>query len=128
MEFAQCLAVYRNHRDYHRYIVIFERRVFDSIYCFKGYGHIVPKTDLGQLTVIFYALLGVPLMLMFLANIGDAMAHIFRTAYGRGCCFFCWRKRRQNYEVNRQYILRKREEYLKAKALEHHQQQKLINN
>jgi len=47
-----------------------------------GYGHIAPKTELGQLVLIVYALVGIPLMLMFLANIGDAMAKFFRTAYG----------------------------------------------
>lgn len=43
-------------------------------------------------------------MLMFLANIGDVMARFFRLAYGRGCCYFCWKKRKANYELNRQRI------------------------
>lgn len=73
-----------------------------------GYGHIAPKTEIGQLVVIIYSLLGIPLMLMFLANIGDAMANFFRVAYGRGCCYFCWKQRQKNYEISRQQARRGR--------------------
>jgi hypothetical protein len=54
-----------------------------------GYGNVTFRTSLGQMMVIVYALIGIPLMLMFLANIGDVMATTFRTAYGKGCARTC---------------------------------------
>jgi potassium channel subfamily K member 18 len=47
-----------------------------SIMNFKG--HIAPKTIPGKLSTIFYAILGIPLMLLCLSNIGDIMASSFR--------------------------------------------------
>jgi len=35
-----------------------------------GYGHIVPTTSIGKIVSIFYAVLGVPLFLLYLSNIG----------------------------------------------------------
>jgi len=57
-----------------------------------GYGHIAPKTTAGKVVTIFYAILGIPLMLLCLANIGDAMAHSFRFLYWKVCCYACTRK------------------------------------
>ncbi len=37
------------------------------------------------------------------------MANFFRVAYGRGCCYFCYRQRRKNYEVNKKRQQRIRE-------------------
>jgi hypothetical protein len=75
---------------------------------------VTPKSELGQLILILYALVGIPLMLMFLANIGDAMAKFFRIAYGKfiffiiilqipltgkGCCYCCNKRRGKEYDV-----------------------------
>ncbi|XP_050677733.1 potassium channel subfamily K member 9-like [Leptidea sinapis] len=52
-----------------------------------GYGHIAPKTHSGKVATIFYAILGIPLMLLCLSNIGDVMASSFRFLYWRVCCY-----------------------------------------
>ncbi|KAJ8940000.1 hypothetical protein NQ318_012922 [Aromia moschata] len=57
-----------------------------------GYGHIAPKTTWGKVVTIFYAILGIPLMLLCLSNIGDIMATSFRFIYWRVCCYFCTKK------------------------------------
>ncbi|EEB18326.1 conserved hypothetical protein [Pediculus humanus corporis] len=59
---------------------------------FKCYGHIAPKTHWGKVVTILYAILGIPLMLLCLSNIGDVMAHSFRFIYWRVCCYMCTRK------------------------------------
>lgn len=38
---------------------------------------------------IAYAVLGIPLTLLCLTNIGDLMAHGFRSLYGKVCCGLC---------------------------------------
>ncbi|XP_043216956.1 TWiK family of potassium channels protein 7-like [Amphibalanus amphitrite] len=54
-----------------------------------GYGHISPKTNGGQLFTILFAMIGTPLLLVFLANIGDGMARVFTFTYSRLCCRWC---------------------------------------
>ena len=56
---------------------------------FAGYGHVAPKTDEGRIMTIAYAVLGIPLTLLCLTNIGDVMAHGFRWLYGKVCCGVC---------------------------------------
>jgi len=57
-----------------------------------GYGHIAPKTPWGKVVTIFYAIPGVPLMMLCLANIGDGMAHSFRFLYWKVCCYACTKR------------------------------------
>jgi hypothetical protein len=37
--------------------------------------------DFGKTLTILFAIIGIPLMLLFLTNIGDVMAQIFRLVY-----------------------------------------------
>ena len=61
--------------------------------CVSGYGNIAPKTFWGRLVCMAYAVLGIPLMLLCLANIGDVMADIFRFVYSKVCCCGCCRRK-----------------------------------
>lgn len=54
-----------------------------STFAILGYGHIAPKTKNGKVVTIFYAILGIPLMLLCLSNIGDVMASSFRYDFPR---------------------------------------------
>ena len=53
----------------------------------EGYGHIAPKTPVGKIVTIFYAIVGIPITVICWSNIGDAMAHAFRFCYWRICCY-----------------------------------------
>lgn len=46
----------------------------------SGYGNIAPMTDAGQTLFIFYAILGIPLALTFLATIGAIMTDYLNAA------------------------------------------------
>ncbi|CAH1118685.1 unnamed protein product [Phaedon cochleariae] len=48
-----------------------------------GYGSVSPRTAWGKLAAVLYALVGVPLMLLYLSAAGDALARGFRRLYGR---------------------------------------------
>lgn len=61
-----------------------------------GYGHIAPKTFAGKMFCMLYALVGIPLLLVFMANIGDLMADAFRWMYSRICCRWCRVRRRDS--------------------------------
>lgn len=62
-----------------------------------GYGHLSPRTDWGKVTTIFYALLGLPLFLLYLTNVGELLARWFKCIYAliclcRGCPGFTRRR------------------------------------
>ena len=48
-----------------------------------GYGHLACQTFGGRLTTIFFSLLGIPLTLLFIANMGNLLARLFRRGYLR---------------------------------------------
>ncbi|KAG8197367.1 hypothetical protein JTE90_013493 [Oedothorax gibbosus] len=50
-----------------------------------GYGNIAPRTPSGKIATVFYAIVGIPLMLLYLTNIGDILAKAFRYLYSRAC-------------------------------------------
>ncbi|XP_069135862.1 uncharacterized protein [Argopecten irradians] len=48
-----------------------------------GYGDITPKTAGGRVATMFYAMVGIPLTLLCLANLGNVMAQAFRQLFYR---------------------------------------------
>lgn len=85
----------------------------DNDYLFivsTGYGNIVPKTDWGKVTTIIYAIIGMPLFLLYLSNIGDIMARSFKWLYATCClCKGCPRVS-QRREERKQRKLQQRME------------------
>lgn len=73
-----------------------------------GYGHISPKTFEGQIFCIFYSLIGLPLFMFFMANIGNPMADGLKYTYSRICCRFCRAKRRRSEFPHGSLKLKKR--------------------
>lgn len=60
---------------------------------FAGYGHIAPSTVVGKIVSMFYALVGMPLFLLYLGSIGDIMATSFKFVY-TSCCRYRMRRQR----------------------------------
>jgi len=46
---------------------------------------VAPKTEWGKVATIFYAIIGMPLFLLYLSNIGDILAKSFKWSYAK-CC------------------------------------------
>ncbi|KAL3111591.1 hypothetical protein niasHT_019938 [Heterodera trifolii] len=76
-----------------------------SIITTIGYGNTSAKTYFGKTLTILFAIIGIPLMLLFLTNIGDVMAKIFRFLYARSIRLkyniILWHKRRQAAKIRR---------------------------
>jgi hypothetical protein len=46
-----------------------------------GYGNITPKSILGKLITCLYAMIGIPIMIMYLTSTGDLLAYLFIKYY-----------------------------------------------
>jgi len=46
-----------------------------------GYGHIAPKTSAGMMVTMLYAIVGIPLTLLTITNLGRMLATAFRFLY-----------------------------------------------
>ncbi|XP_033251449.1 uncharacterized protein LOC117190492 [Drosophila miranda] len=54
------------------------------------YGNITPHSEWGKLATILYAIIGMPLFLLYLSNIGDVLAKSFKWIYSKVClCRIC---------------------------------------
>ncbi|XP_023290447.1 potassium channel subfamily K member 18 [Orussus abietinus] len=54
-----------------------------------GYGNTCPNTAWGKVVTIVYAIVGMPLFLLYLSNIGDIFARSFKWTYARCCLCRC---------------------------------------
>lgn len=52
-----------------------------------GYGNLAPKTETGKMVTCAYALVGIPLMLLCLSNLGQLMAGSFQFAFNRASSY-----------------------------------------
>lgn len=48
---------------------------------------------MGRLVTMLYAVIALPLVSMFIINIGASVASVVRYVWARGCCYSCWKKR-----------------------------------
>ncbi|CAF0881711.1 unnamed protein product [Rotaria sordida] len=62
-----------------------------------GYGHITTKTIPGKVATVLYSAFGVPLMMLFVANIGSTMAKLFAFVFSRIKMLFCcqWKNKKR---------------------------------
>ena len=60
---------------------MFSLTIFTTI----GYGNLTPKTVLGKATTMVYAIFGIPLMFIYMANIGSILATSFKYCYSKMC-------------------------------------------
>lgn len=54
-----------------------------SVFTMIGYGSLVPRTQLGKGATVVYAVLGIPLYVLYFLNMGKVLAHTFRWLYTR---------------------------------------------
>lgn len=59
---------------------------FIMLHFFAGYGKLTPKTVLGKIVTILYAVIGVPLMLILLSAFGNLLASGARKTYSILSC------------------------------------------
>ena len=59
------------------------------LFCFSGYGNIAPKTNMGKIVTLIYAMVGIPLFLMWVSQMGTFLAQLFTFIYHNICCVMC---------------------------------------
>ncbi|MCL4131101.1 UNVERIFIED_CONTAM: hypothetical protein GTU68_036328 [Idotea baltica] len=52
-----------------------------SVFTMIGYGHMTPRTDWGKIATILYAVLGIPLYIVYFMNMGKVFAKSFKFLY-----------------------------------------------
>lgn len=78
------------------------------------------------MVLVIYAVIGVPMNLMFLSSTGKVMARWFRHAYNHGCCYICWKQRKATFNAKRRRLIWSlKHGKLKRSDLENHSAAKL---
>ncbi|CAG9559233.1 unnamed protein product [Danaus chrysippus] len=54
-----------------------------------GYGSVAPKTALGKAVTIGYAVIGIPLTLLYLSVVGALLSRLARSVFSRALCCCC---------------------------------------
>ncbi|XP_050548640.1 potassium channel subfamily K member 18-like [Daktulosphaira vitifoliae] len=94
------------------------------LYCLSilttiGYGNITPKTALGKMATMVYALIGIPLMLVYLSSVGGLLAWCARGIFTRSLCcclcskcgYCCYDEKLMEEKERRMRLKRERREY-----------------
>ncbi|KAK8728107.1 hypothetical protein OTU49_009396 [Cherax quadricarinatus] len=76
-----------------------------------GYGHISPNTDTGKMMTILYTVFGMPVFLLYMANMGDILAKSLKWTYAKLC--IC---RRPEHKYDPSVVWRSAEATLRAPA------------
>ncbi|KAJ0172852.1 hypothetical protein K1T71_011028 [Dendrolimus kikuchii] len=50
-----------------------------------GHGNVTPKSSVGKLVAVVYACVGIPIIMLYLSTIGEALARNFRVLYSKMC-------------------------------------------
>lgn len=50
-----------------------------------GHGNVTPKSSAGKLVAVAYACVGIPIIMLYLSTIGEALARTFRVLYSKLC-------------------------------------------
>ncbi|XP_038213693.1 TWiK family of potassium channels protein 9-like [Zerene cesonia] len=87
-----------------------------------GYGNIAPRTILGKGITILYALIGIPLTLVYLSSVGSLLSKMARSVFSRALCcclcsncgYCCYDERRMAEKERRMKLKRQQEENLNS--------------
>ncbi|CAH2093960.1 unnamed protein product [Euphydryas editha] len=87
-----------------------------------GYGNIAPRTLMGKGVTIAYALIGIPLTLVYLSSVGSLLSKMARSVFSRALCcclcsncgYCCYDERRMAEKEKRMKLKRQQEEMLNS--------------
>ncbi|XP_045453821.1 TWiK family of potassium channels protein 12-like [Melitaea cinxia] len=87
-----------------------------------GYGNIAPRTMIGKGVTIAYALVGIPLTLVYLSSVGSLLSKMARSVFSRALCcclcsncgYCCYDERRMAEKEKRMKLKRQQEEMLNS--------------
>ena len=59
-----------------------------------GFGNTVPRTNAGKITVIFYAVLGIPVYVLYLMNMGKTFSKCLKWIYTKVSAYLLFKIRK----------------------------------
>ena len=95
-------------------------------YYFTGYGNIAPRTVMGKMVTIVYAMVGMPLFLLYVSNMGDFLATCFRWGYVNFCKCTCFSRpagHHQRGSSSKRRISQRSKQEFTAASVQQQQQQ-----